>query len=89
MHPFSSYTSLRVVHEHMVQEAMEQARVDAQLNSGKSPRGGIRHLLRLLARSLLMKQQQQPVVEPLISKQNSYSHNQPARYPGCDPGSVC
>ena len=62
MQPFSSYTSQRVVHENMVQEAMEQSHIDAQLNSGRSLYGAIRHFLRGLAGSLRMKERQQASV---------------------------
>lgn len=62
MHPFSSSTSQRVVHENMVQEAMEQSHIDAQLSIGRSLYGALRHFLRGLAGSVRMKERQQASV---------------------------
>jgi hypothetical protein len=89
MHPFSSYTTQRIAHEHMVQEAMEQAHIDAQLSSGRSPFAAVRHFLHLLPRFLPLKQRQQASVVYITSMKNSYSRNHYDGYSSCDSGPAC
>jgi len=58
MYPFSSYIFQRIFHEQMVQEAMEQAHIDAQLSNSRSWSGAIQYVFRLLTRSLPLQRRQ-------------------------------
>jgi hypothetical protein len=89
MYPFSSYTSQRIVHDHMVQEAMQQVHIDAQLHSSKTPHRILQHFLRLLTRLPLSNHRRHSTVRSIVLNQNSYSHHKPVSYPDCDSGTAC
>lgn len=89
MYPFSSYIFQRIFHEQMLQEAMEQAHIDAQLRRRDTPHR-IPHLfLRLFACLPLPRYRRRVTVEPIDLKKNSYSHCKTVSYSDRDAGTTC